>query len=38
MEQTRQASLSLYECMAVVAALVLQIASLLGVLQDHVAR
>jgi hypothetical protein len=38
MEQTRQTSLSLYQCMAVVAALMLQIASLIGLLQDHAAR
>jgi len=33
MEQTRGASLSLYECLAVMAALALQIASLMGLLQ-----
>lgn len=30
MEQTRSASLSIYECLAVLAALVLQLASLMG--------
>jgi len=34
MEQTRSASFSVYECLAVVAALGLQIASLLGLLQN----
>jgi hypothetical protein len=38
MEQTRKAYLSLYECAAVLAALALQIASLLALLQDHAAR
>ena len=33
MEHTRSASLSLYECLAVMAALGLQIASLLGLLR-----
>ncbi|MDB5975108.1 MAG: hypothetical protein JWR07_1868 [Nevskia sp.] len=38
MEQSHSGHLSLFECMAVVAALVLQIASLLTLLQGHVAH
>ena len=38
MEQTRPAGLSLYECAAVLTALLLQLGSLLTLLQDHAAR
>ena len=38
MEQLRSEHLSLLECLAVVAALALQIASLITLLQEHVAR
>lgn len=33
MEQMRSASLSMYECLAVLAALILQLASLVGMLR-----
>jgi len=36
MESSRSGYLSLYECAAVVAALAMQLASLLTLLQDHV--
>ncbi len=38
MEQLRNGHLSLLECLAVVAALALQITSLVTLLQEHVAR
>ncbi len=38
MEQLRSEHLSLFECLAVVAALALQIASLLALLQEHAGR
>ena len=38
MEQLRSEHLSIFECLAVVAALVLQISSLITLLQEHIAH